>query len=70
MYHFCGLNSIDKLQNPLEALHIHGCLSTIRICMQIHTHVATCICAYAHVHAMSSSVGVAKLCVMQGCLLL
>ena len=44
VYQFCGLNSIDKLKNPLEALHIDGCLSTIRKgfrCMQIHTHVAT-----------------------------
>ena len=71
MYHFCGLNSTDKLKNPLGALHIDGCLSTIRKgfhCMQVHTHVA--ICTYAHVHAMSSSVGVAKLRIMQGCILL
>ena len=82
MYHFCGLNSIDKLKNPLLALHIDGCLSTIRkgFCMHADTHTcsymyictSTCvaICTYAQVHATSSSVGVAKLRVMQGCILL
>ena len=79
MYHagtcvsFLRLNSIDKLQNPLEALHIDGCLSTIRKGFCMHADTYTCsymyICACT-VHAMSSSVGVAKLRIMQGCILL